>query len=786
MTQLESTVTRSEFESEYQVGKVLGTGGMGEVKSALQLKLNRTVAIKFMRADVLGSDQAVQRFLRESRILASLSHPNIIQVYDFGVLEGSPFLVMELLPGGSLVEIFEKEGALAPRRALDLLIPAAKALAYLHEQNILHRDIKPRNIMIDADGAPRLADFGLSRDMDRKTLLTTEGAIMGSPLYIAPEVLMGQGATPAADVYSFGCSLYAALSSELPYGLGHGGARSVMMRKVNQDPKPILDHVPDLPEALVEVVHRCLVRNPKKRYATGSDVARALRIAARAIDPDRRRSGSLIPSSSTASSSGREGAPARIGSDTQPLPKGRRVPWPVLALASVAVLVALAGLGYFLNRPQAVNEVLRATEEPLLNSAILTYRTSLACPTVVVIERGGTAAQERGDGPDSQDHRIDLTDLLPGEEVVWWPVVGGEVGTPRSFNTLADPVRGLRVLRGYRTGRVELRTPLPARVRMVPLEEGPVFEEAEPALEHHLEVRGLDPDKEHRFRIELLLSRGAPVDGGEVVFGPVAAWMKDLLTTANQFKDDRLFKKIQKGILGGVGQGKAWLSDLIDDARGSIDGFDEIQSHPGLVGEFLQQPGVPLQAIDWTLEGVMRMDRLEHAARFLGLRVPQEPWSLLGDQYWRGFEPRLTKGPESTVVFKGGRLIVVPFLDRAASLMFNERPEATEKGKSLVFQVPDDPRPVRAEICLELEGMGRGTEIGIQFPGKGSPRIRLFDFRTTGTEKPVTRLYAGFPGKLIPSGTCRLKVLVSALPWSYKDTGIRLYRATLRFDLPAR
>ncbi|MBI4862609.1 MAG: serine/threonine protein kinase, partial [Candidatus Riflebacteria bacterium] len=197
--------------SRYQILGQIGQGGMGVVHRALDTELDRVVALKLLSGRFAEEEGAQERFQREIRVLAGLSHPNIVRVFDCGEFDGCPFYSMEIVEGGDLETRIRNGGALPLDETLRLLQQAAEALAYLHQRGLVHRDVKPANMMLDRTGVLKLTDFGLARTVTG-TLITTEGQIIGTPRYMAPEVLRGHDAAAPQDVYALALSAHEILS----------------------------------------------------------------------------------------------------------------------------------------------------------------------------------------------------------------------------------------------------------------------------------------------------------------------------------------------------------------------------------------------------------------------------------------------------------------------------------------------------------------------------------------------------------------------------------------------
>jgi hypothetical protein len=271
---------------KYTLGELLGQGGMGAVYRSHHPLLNRPVAIKVMLANIAADPQAHQRFVREAQVVAVLSHPNIVNIFDVDVQNGQPYIVMDFAPGGSLAARLHA-GPIALDETLRLAIPLADALAYAHGQGLIHRDLKPANVLLRPDGSPVLADFGLARPVvaDSAAQITATGAVMGTLAYMAPEQFSGRPADARADIYAFGVMLYEMLTGRVPF---EGDSAQIMYGHLQQPPPPPRQLNPALPDAIERLILRMLEKNPDMRPQSAAELAaelRALQSAGAAIGP---------------------------------------------------------------------------------------------------------------------------------------------------------------------------------------------------------------------------------------------------------------------------------------------------------------------------------------------------------------------------------------------------------------------------------------------------------------------------------------------------------------------
>ncbi len=264
------TVVR--YFGDYELGKVLGRGGMGVVYKARQVSLNRPVALKMIRDAAFASDHDRRRFQYEAEAVAMLDHPGIVPIHEVGDHEGQRYFTMKLIAGASLSEVLASYRD-DPRRAATLVAQVAEAVHHAHMRGILHRDLKPGNILVDADGNPHVTDFGLARKVDGDSEMTASGAIVGTPAYMAPEQASGRrgSITTATDVYGLGSVLYALFTGQAPF---RGDSAVDTLSKVKDEPpEPPRKLNPKLPQDLEVICLKCLEKDPRRRYASARALA---------------------------------------------------------------------------------------------------------------------------------------------------------------------------------------------------------------------------------------------------------------------------------------------------------------------------------------------------------------------------------------------------------------------------------------------------------------------------------------------------------------------------------
>jgi beta-lactam-binding protein with PASTA domain/tRNA A-37 threonylcarbamoyl transferase component Bud32 len=266
------------FNGRYRLDQMLGEGGMARVYRGIDTLLRRRVAVKVLREQYAADQEFVHRFYQEAESAAKLSHPNIVNTYDVGHEGEIYYIVMELVDGSSLAEILSTDGRLPEPVAVDYTVQMCTGLAYAHRQGLLHRDVKPANILIGKDDVVKLSDFGIARAVSQQTMtLTKPGLVMGSIYYISPEQAQGHELTEASDLYSVGVVLYQMLTGSLPYT---GESPVTVALKHIGDPVPTLDiDRLNVSPALAAIVNKLLQKQPSHRFSSASEVASALREA---------------------------------------------------------------------------------------------------------------------------------------------------------------------------------------------------------------------------------------------------------------------------------------------------------------------------------------------------------------------------------------------------------------------------------------------------------------------------------------------------------------------------
>ncbi len=342
------------FGGRYQLSNRIAIGGMGEVWEATDLVIGRTVAIKILKDEYLGDPGFLERFRAEARHAALVNHESIANVFDYGEEDGSAYLVMELVPGEALSTILERERVLATDRVLDMVAQTASALHAAHAAGLVHRDIKPGNLLITPDGRVKITDFGIARIADQVPLTAT-GQVMGTVQYLSPEQASGHSASPTTDIYSLGIVAYEALAGRRPF-TGESQV-AIAMAQIN-------DTAPDLPVTVSEpvrnLVYSCIAKNPVDRPASAAHLARAAQALRRG---DVAAAAAAVPSilgeSSLGTAFGQTAATQvlpSINAATQHMPEAATKPrnpwtWPLIALIAILLVVLVGAIIALLGQP---------------------------------------------------------------------------------------------------------------------------------------------------------------------------------------------------------------------------------------------------------------------------------------------------------------------------------------------------------------------------------------------------------------------------------------------------
>jgi eukaryotic-like serine/threonine-protein kinase len=314
----------------YEIQELVGTGGMSNVYRAHDSLLERTVALKLLHDRYSDDGEYVERFRREARAAARLSHPNIVTVIDRGEQAGRQFIVFEHVDGDNLKQLVEKSGPLPIGQALEIALQIGRALSFAHEHGLVHRDVKPQNVLLNGDGRAKVTDFGIARTVDVDGMTTT-GVVLGTSHYISPEQASGEHVDAESDVYSLGAVVYELLTGEVPFP-GENFV-TVAMRHLREQPPSVLEKRPEAPLRLVAAVEKALEKDPAARFGSMNDFVDELQACFDQLGDE----GEYEPTMIVRSPVVRESAPARQ--------RARRWVWPLVALlAGLAIAAIVAGV----------------------------------------------------------------------------------------------------------------------------------------------------------------------------------------------------------------------------------------------------------------------------------------------------------------------------------------------------------------------------------------------------------------------------------------------------------
>ena len=370
----------------YELVELIGRGGMSSVWKAHDRLLDRTIAIKSLHEQFTQDEEYVERFRREARSVAQLSHPNIVTVIDRGEDEGRQYIVFEYVEGENLKQLIERSGPLPVRDALLLTLQMARALGFAHERGLIHRDVKPQNVLLNEEGQPKMTDFGIARSVDVEGVTVT-GTVLGTSEYIAPEQARGQRVDALTDVYSLGVVLYELLTGRVPFQGENFVA--IALRHVNEPAPSVLELRPDCPPRVGMAVERVLAKQPEDRFGSMSELCRELEACLYELDSSSEEA-TMISRGPV--------APAR---PRRARKRRRRVGifWPIAAVASILAVAGLAALGAMALRDNDGDGSAGATNTPIRLAGIDSY-------------------DPQGDNKEEHDDRVQ--DATDGDSATYW------------------------------------------------------------------------------------------------------------------------------------------------------------------------------------------------------------------------------------------------------------------------------------------------------------------------------------------------------------------------------
>jgi len=400
-----SALEGMQLSGRYRLDAQVGTGGMSTVYRAFDSTLERRVAIKLMHRDIAADSDQLERFRREARSVARLSHPHIVGVIDAGEEDGRPYIVFEYVEGETLKDRIRRLGRLPVDEAIAYAIEIARALGAAHARGIVHRDVKPQNVLVDEEGSAKVTDFGIARTMDDSGL-TAEGRVLGTTDYVSPEQALGHDVNGQSDLYSLGVVLYEMLTGDVPF---HGENQvSVAMKHVREDLPDVQRRRPDVSAGLAAILERMTSKDLKRRYSDALTLQADLEEAL-AIELNR-----------TGRSTGEATAVLRTLPDQTkrrlPLRMRRRVP----ILALVALVAAAVGVTAFLAK-EGVDRTQRGTGQGTVNPPPSTR--------VVSVKRtSATAFDPVGDDEEHDGEAFSAVDKDPGTSWSTEGYQGGNLG----------------------------------------------------------------------------------------------------------------------------------------------------------------------------------------------------------------------------------------------------------------------------------------------------------------------------------------------------------------------
>jgi eukaryotic-like serine/threonine-protein kinase len=481
-----TTTEPKRLGDRYELGDLLGRGGMAEVHRGQDVRLGRTVAIKTLRSDLARDPTFQARFRREAQSAASLNHPTVVAVYDtgedYGLDLAIPYIVMEYVDGHTLRELLQSDRRLTPERALEITAAVLQALDYSHRRGIIHRDIKPANVMLTRTGEVKVMDFGIARPIaDTAATMTATQAVIGTAQYLSPEQARGERVDARSDLYSAGCLLYELLTGRPPF-VGDSPV-AVAYQHVREDPPPPSQHDPEIPPEVDAIVLKALAKHPDNRYQSAAEMRADIERALAGMPVEATPVLGMMPIGGTTQRFDHVDSTSALPTYGQVEPPPRR--WPAYLLLALAIIGVFAG-------------------SVLLGRALFAGGTT----TVAVPNLSGLTKAEAVD-------ELTAAGLALGEQTQ-----KADANMPPGRVLDQSPAANNRVEKGSRVDLVIAKAPAPKAVK-VPEVVGKSQDEAErllrdAGLEADVERR-TDPDSEPGEVFDSNPKPGSEVDEGATV-----------------------------------------------------------------------------------------------------------------------------------------------------------------------------------------------------------------------------------------------------------------------------